>query len=484
MSSYKNHCLIALWAAAGIVSGCVHTQRPSADDAASAASQIQAAWVELGDAGHVIARVATRYTPDGGGTPCPLLEVDGSAVRMSLRAAAGTAPLRSTASAVADSKPSVFPVSVCEATLPANAHEARVAGRSLPLPKAEPQRILVLADTGCRMKKADNAFQACNDIQAWPFTTTIATATGFEPDLVLHIGDYHYRENPCPADIDGCRNSPWGYGWDTWQADFFEPAAPLLAKAPWIFVRGNHEECKRAGQGWFRFLDPERYDEARSCNDPRNDDQANYSEPYAVALGGGSQVIVFDSSKVNKVVLKPEDPQFQVYQKQFRTVAALTAKPGISTNIFTNHHQILAFSPVAGTQMVPGNQALQSVMRSLNGRAYYPPGIQLALHGHVHSFQAIDFASEHPATIVSGNGGDNIEVALPDPLPAGAAPAEGTVVDMISQHNSFGFMLMERRPAPAGGWTIKVYTAPGELLTTCIQSSRHLSCDKTGFLAP
>ncbi|MDW4746763.1 metallophosphoesterase, partial [Escherichia coli] len=84
----------------------------------------------------------------------------------------------------------------------------------------------------------------------------------------LHVGDYHYRENACPPDVAGCQGSPWGYGWDTWQADLFQPAAPLMAAAPWVLVRGNHEECARAGQGWFRFLDPRPYSAARSCDNP------------------------------------------------------------------------------------------------------------------------------------------------------------------------------------------------------------------------
>ena len=69
------------------------------------------------------------------------------------------------------------------------------------------------------------------------------------PDLVVHVGDYHYRENACPAGDAGCSTSPWGYGWDAWDADFFTPAKRLLAVAPWIVVRGNHESCDRAGQG-------------------------------------------------------------------------------------------------------------------------------------------------------------------------------------------------------------------------------------------
>ena len=37
---------------------------------------------------------------------------------------------------------------------------------------------------------------------------------------------------PCPAGNQGCAGSPWGDNWTTWQADFFTPAAPLLAAAP------------------------------------------------------------------------------------------------------------------------------------------------------------------------------------------------------------------------------------------------------------
>ncbi|MBM5658739.1 serine/threonine protein phosphatase, partial [Burkholderia pseudomallei] len=78
-----------------------------------------------------------------------------------------------------------------------------VASRALPLPKAEPQRVAIVADTGCRMKKADNAFQACSDATVWPFATIAASIAKLNPDLLLHVGDYHYRENACPPDIAG-----------------------------------------------------------------------------------------------------------------------------------------------------------------------------------------------------------------------------------------------------------------------------------------
>lgn len=459
-------------------------------DAATVDANLQAAWVEIGENDTAIARVITSYSAPADATKadanavCPQITLDGNATRMTLRIGAGSMALRTTASPPADSKPSAFPVSTCEAALPASAKQAAVGSRVLPLPKAEPQRVLVLADTGCRMKKADKAYQPCNDTTVWPFAPIAATGAGFNPDLVLHIGDYHYRENECPADIAGCKGSPWGYGWDTWQADFFTPAAPLLAKAPWVLVRGNHEECARGGQGWARFLDPRPYADKRSCNDPANDDSGNYADPYAVALGAGSQLIVFDSARAGKTALATNDPQFIAYQKQFQAVTALAAKPGMTTTMFTNHHPILAFAPVAGQAPLPGNLALQSVMESVNAKAYYPAGVHVALHGHVHDFQALNFATDHPATIVAGNGGDNLDVALADPLPAGATPAPGVTIDRITHHASFGFMMMERKAAPGVGWNFKAYTVAGKLLATCVQTGRALACDKTGFLTP
>jgi hypothetical protein len=455
--------------AAILLAGCatVHGDAAHRDDA------VQYRWVVLGDGGQPVARAATSAAS------CPVVTVDGVDTRMTLRVAAGTVAQRPTASSAADSKPSAFSLNVCEAALPAGTHAARIGGHALPLPKAAPQRILVLGDTGCRVKKADNAYQACNDPDAWPLAQIAAVAAKMQPDLVLHVGDYHYRENACPDDIDGCRGTPWGYGGDTWQADLFEPAAPLMAAAPWIVVRGNHEECRRAGQGWFRFLDPAPYSAARSCDDPANDDVANYTMPYAVPLGGGYQVIVFDSSRAGYKPLPLTDPQFRAYQKDFAQVTRLAAKPG-TASIFVNHHQILGYVPIAGSAPLGAMPSLIDVMNLQNGQAYYPAGVALAIHGHVHDFQAINFKSDHPAAIVSGNGGDNLDTALPDPFPMDQPPAPGIVLDRITHSTTFGFMMMERA---GSGWTYKAYDRRGGLMLTCALAGRHLSCDKAGFLA-
>ncbi len=46
-----------------------------------------------------------------------------------------------------------------------------------------------------------------------------------------------------------CVPGPYGVIEGAWRADFFTPARDLLAKAPWIFTRGNHEGCLRGSFG-------------------------------------------------------------------------------------------------------------------------------------------------------------------------------------------------------------------------------------------
>ena len=300
-----------------LVGACAALSPPGGGEA------IQAAFVVLGEEGRSIARAITS------GAACPVLVVDGSLLRMTIRAPAATLPLRPTRSVPEESKPSAFPVQVCEAMLPAGAIHASIGDRALPVVRAEPRRIVVIGDTGCRMKLSDRIFQACNDARQWPFAQIAAAAAAAAPDLVIHVGDYHYRENVCPADNAGCAGSPWGYGWDAWNADLFIPARPLLATAPWVVVRGNHESCDRAGQGWWRFLDPHPLVPGRDCNDAARDEAGDYSEPYTVPIGAETQLIVFDSSRVGVSRLAVTDPMYRTYTAQMREAFALASrKPG------------------------------------------------------------------------------------------------------------------------------------------------------------
>lgn len=436
-------------------------------------SPIQSAWVVLGEQGQAIARVVTTDTV------CPMLEQDGHAAIMQVRVAASTPALRSTVSKPEESKPSAFPVLICEASLHTALTSASVAGIALPTPKATIQKIVVIGDTGCRLQNSSQYFQPCNNGTGWAFQSVAQAAAAFQPDLVIHVGDYHYRENACPPGQASCEGSPWGYGWDTWRADFFAPAQALLRAAPWVVVRGNHESCRRGGQGWWRLMDPRPFSPEQSCDLAQFDQIGDFSAPYAVPLGkiGGeqAQLIVFDSSRVPNSALKKDDPAHAIYTGQFRAVDQLAAAADF--NLFINHHPVLGFSPYPNkdnnTNYSYGNLALQDIMRQSHPQRFFSDKVQATLSGHVHLFEALSFNSDHPTQFVSGNGGSSLDKILPVTLPAGVTPALGAQVAYFNNSNDVGYMTMERQ---GDVWDIQAWNLQGKVIERCQMHQQKTTC--------
>jgi hypothetical protein len=432
---------------------------------------LYSSWVELGANNQAMARVIMPYA-----VSCPSISINGGAASpMTLRNGPGTMALRPTG-VDPISKPSVFTTTTCESSLPAGVTSATIAGTiHLPVPKATVNRVVIVGDTGCRIK-AGNPFQACGDPTIWPWSVIASGAAAMQPDLVLHVGDYQYRDIPCPVGNTACSGSPWGYGSDTWMADLFTPAAPLLAAAPWIMIRGNHEVCNIAGQGWYRFLDPAPYDTsmagAKTCNAAANDTAGNFNDPWAVSIGD-TNFVLFDSSNASKT---PYASAMAAGPYPGELSAAAALEPASMLNIFAVHHPVLGYS--AGNPPAVGNPGLQSFMGSTAFANYpgnyYPPNTGIALHGHVHDFQAVNFSSNHPATFVAGNGGDNLDAQLPatgtfDPnTPASHLPAVGTVVNSFAFSNEFGFMVMDRVGMVGDkNWKFTAYRTNGTIIAVC-----------------
>ncbi len=437
---------------------------------------IKAAFVVLGPDNQAIARVITRADA------CPTLRIDGADVSMGVRAKPETVAQRTTRSAPEDSKPSDFPVLVCESILPSHPGSVMLGDRSLPLPKDVPNRIIVVGDTGCRMKKSDNAFQPCNDPVKWPWKAVADRAAKFNPDLVIHTGDIHYRENACPEGLADCAGSPWGYGFDAFDEDLFKPAARLLASAPWIFVRGNHESCDRAGQGWWRFLDPHPLQPGQDCNLAANDSKGDFSDPYAVSIAADTQLIVFDSSKTGTKILSESDPVFVTYKAQVDKASAIAAK--VPHSIFMNHHPILGLAPnikPGKESYYPGNEGMQSVMEKAWPKLLFPPNVNALFSGHIHVFQMTSFSTPHPTQFISGNAGSWVDEPNFESLPQGASTYGPAVIDQFTTTNQYGFMTMERvwdkNTQTGADWVMREWDVDGRLLTTCLLSGSKGKCD-------
>ncbi|HSY29460.1 MAG TPA: metallophosphoesterase [Burkholderiaceae bacterium] len=458
---------IALLASSAALVGCTVLNLSSVE-----APGHDSMYVVMGEDGTPVARVLTSAAT------CPQIKIDGADLTMNVRAAPQTLPLRPTRSAVEDSKPSAFPLLTCEKFIPPHATSISVEGKPLPLPPAQVNRIVVIGDTGCRIKKSDNASQPCNDPQQYPFAAVAAAAAKWKPDLVVHVGDYLYRENACPEGNKGCAGSPWGYGWDAWNADFFRPARPLLQAAPWILVRGNHESCARAGQGWWRLIDPRPLVPGRDCVTAANDDNGDYSDPYAVPIGGDSQFIVLDTSNTPGGVIQPGDIRQIKYADLYRKMDKLSQQAGY--NIGVNHHPILGFAAKedkkGNISVLPGNGGLQSVFGPINP-LFLPPRMNAMLSGHVHVWEEISFSSPHPTQFVAGFSGTSEDtVPLPATLTADQAPAPGAIVDHFSSWvNGFGYMTMERKGA--NQWDVKIWNVTGQQVNSCKIEGKKSVCE-------
>lgn len=424
---------------------------------------LQQAWVQAVAGPAWVVRALT----DGA---CPTMRWGGVEAVMQERSAPGDEP-PPPGNTQPERKPTSFTLRACEADWPVDAARVQVEQITLRAPAVELRRIVVIGDTGCRLKASDREFQACNDAAGWPFLRVLARALALKPDLVIHVGDYHYRESPCPAGMAVCAGSPWGYGDDTWQADFFQPAKALLAAAPWVFVRGNHEACSRAGQGWLRYLDAGT-GPARACQPagPGVND-GDFTAPFAVPLSPRSQLIVFDSSEIGSRSPPRDSPAWARWRQQLDRVAELAQ--GRAQSLFVNHHPSLAFSPSLTGAPGTVRSGLTPLLQDASPGRLFPPGVQATLHGHIHMHQALGFASNHPISLVVGNGGSAAYGRVNDAAALQYELLPGARLETVRTHTDFGLSLLTATPE---GWQLQALDALGQPLSTCRLAGQKLSC--------
>jgi predicted phosphodiesterase len=339
-----------------------------------------------------------------------------------------------------------FLVALCEARAPAVTRQLIVRGSSAPILPPEVRRIVVVGDTGCRLE--GRAIQDCNDPEAWPFAAIARRAASHKPDLVIHVGDYYYRETACPVDRRGCAGSAHGDNWETWQADFFEPAAPLLAAAPWLMVRGNHELCGRGGRGWFHLLDPH----------PGFSDCIDKTEPYRLRVAG-VELLIFDSADADDFKALPD--KVAAYAAQFASLLAMRPE----------HAWLLTHRPVwaqaqGNLEGLTLNATLQEAIR---GKV--PPGLDLVLSGHLHDFISYSFGPDRPSQLIVGVGGDTMLELGKTPLVDAEIDAKRVASGLALKH--FGYFIME---ATAEGWDGRLYGSEDAVLAHCQLRGRSLEC--------
>ena len=350
-----------------VLSACATTsQRPGPGEVPT--GTVLYAWTQLGEGTSASARAITSDST------CPTITLNGGTpVAMTPRV---TSP------------PNFTQILVCEydelsSSSPPTSIFVGDQNLPLPPPTASSDQILVLGDTGCREKGSSQ--QSCTgppSTGAWGFPQITSDANGTSPDVILHVGDYLYRETDCPE-------APCGYDWPAWEADFFEAAENgtststptnnqgVLRLAPWILLRGNHESCSRAYHGYFLFFGEGPWSDAPDC-------PSEHVAPYKVALDE-LDVYVVDTSSENASYAKTD----------FKTVAGDLG--GSTTNTWLATHV-----PVLSSDHMLGNAYQDSGLP----KAAALKGIHV---GHIHLFEHTDATSSHQAETITGGSGTKLD---------------------------------------------------------------------------
>jgi len=364
---------------------------------------------------------------------CPKVAIDGRVTQMTLRAGPSDA----------------FPVRVCAIAIPGDAKEVAIADRPLRLPAAPVNRLLLIGDTGCRLRAL--ALQHCNVLADWPFRLVADEAAEARPDIVVHLGDLIYREQACSRSDKGCAGSPHGDNWETWKADFFDPARALLETAPFVFVRGNHEDCNRNHEGWRRFVSAYPYDAGAAC--------APQEPPYRIDLGGVTLAVLDVTRAEDRAVDWALAPFFR---QQFSALADIKGPLWIAM-----HKPIYGSIRVKDGVSVGDNKTLVEAARGV-----LAPNIEALFSGHLHLFEALSFKQDLPAQIVAGSGGDMLD-SMPQTL-LGLTVGDATVESGRGAAGVYGFALMERGE---NEWRLTEYDLHDKALVRCSLRGRKLACE-------
>lgn len=331
------------------------------------------AWIQYGENDKLIARAISKNEE------CPIITIDGKKTKMSFRVAQEDLSIKEK-------------VIVCEYDV-TSATSVAIDSDKLKLPPKKVKRFVVIGDTGCEYSffNENHRKQKCDE-KNWPFKTIANKIAQLNPDFVIHIGDYMYRDKYTnPEDAIKNKQMQWSFFKD----DFFDPAKNLLKSAPIIFIRGNHESCKYGGDGWFAFLEPRKFSE---CLD--------YTESYNVHIND-LQFAIFDSSastsgaEYNKVQLKKYSDDFaKLY------------------NSLYSKHWLLIHQPVIPLKQLSEEEKFVEKLHALVVRdAFkdeYSKKLPVSIAGHYHVMAYLEREKNNFTQLVIGNGGTMIHQAKKD----------------------------------------------------------------------
>ncbi|MGL9732924.1 MAG: metallophosphoesterase [Wolbachia sp.] len=270
---------------------------------------------------------------------------------------------------------------VCELTVETSAENININNIQIPILPEKISKIAFIGDTGCRINALFQ--QECNSINSWPFKKNLDSIASHKPDLIIHVGDYHYRKTKCRNE-QKCGNI-YGYNKEAWYADLFEPAKDILLQSSFLFVRGNHESCNRAYKGWFRYLDPYPFS-FEKCE--------NFIPSWSLDIGP-MKFFIFDSSSGEDIFTTHST--IDAFRKQFNK---LTQDNSNKPTWFLTHRPL--WRSLKKEFLTLKSHGNLTQIEAFGDK--FPSNVTTIVSGHIHIAQIL-LMSNVPDQIIIGNGG-------------------------------------------------------------------------------
>jgi hypothetical protein len=280
-----------------------------------------------------------------------------------------------------------------------------------------------------------------------------------------------------------CAGTPFGDNWATWEEDFFRPARPLLAAAPWIMLRGNHENCERAGAGWLFLFDLQSYKDLQSNKEVCQEDRPPYKLTMRDSADHPHVLVVFDTANEGDKYTEPKrSVTYEGWVKQLTI-------PGADVWLALHHplwhcgdeeDKPKDTRDPAGWRRAycepkPPKGSLTKIREPLSA----PTPVSVVLSGDIHTFQLfVPKQGGQPVQIVAGVGGTELEEKLPKVVAATVAGADASESDFFKVEDTVlfgaggtvwgarhhGFVSLHRDGARR---TLELRDAGGRLLVSC-----------------
>jgi len=394
--------------------------------------------------------------------------------------------------------PAFSQIVACSASLPLGLTSASISGKSIPaaMPSSV-DKIAMFADSGCRMD--EYRIQDCNNADKWPLAQIAGRIAAQQPDLIIDPGDYVYREircpekfvNECGGTIGPMEGFPFSETDLGWVQEFFDPAAALFPVAPIAFLRGNHEDCGRGGNGWFLYLDPFPGSET-TCDPYITDEGLQAAAPQTtpawtfdavISEGRTLRLAMVDSAYGSDRTLTPWIDQQRVIYQQADSLTRPT--PNVESWLVT-HRPLFA---IISSTLLPKDDPLADQWTS-DGQMIAAYGLlanyDMILASHNHYAQVTQIPGQPAATIL-GNGGALLEpttgyeppkygpLAKGDgtPLVPGLAPYPNASFQWTNVQ--YGYAIASPNQA-RGSWSFSHFNFDGERSASCELLQRRISC--------